>query len=227
MVLGEEDMAQLMADIHEAEGVMDQNYSIYRTDSTRMRLRQAVYAKHGVTQAEMDSSLAWYGYNIDKYTNVYDRVLEILDKRLKGVRAQGSELQRTGVGMEVEGDTAVVWRSYTPFFFSPRFERQIVSAELARDHYWRHGDRYELRYKTLGATNAVNAYMVARYGHDSIASRNSRGSSDGWHTMTLDTDTVREAQSVVMELRYAAPEGAPGVTAIDSVTITRIHRGAQ
>lgn len=223
MVLGQEDMAQLMADLHEAEGVVDQNYTVYRTDSTKLRLRQAVYVKHGVTQAEVDSSLAWYGYNIERYTKVYDRVLEILEKRLKSVRSQGGEASRPDMTFAVEGDSAVVWRTYTPLLFSPRMERQLVNTSLQRDQYWREGDRYVLRFKSVGASEPMMARVTVNYGSDSTATKMWQGEMDGWHTLTVDTDTATMAQSVVMELRYAAPQSSRGLAAIDSVTLTRIR----
>lgn len=223
MVLGQEDMAQLMADLHEAEGVVDQNYSAYRTDSSKRQLRQAVYVKHGVTQAQVDSSLAWYGYNIERYSKVYDRVLEILNKRLKSVKSHGSDDSKPEMNFAVEGDSAVVWSTYAPLLFSPRMERQLVSTMLQRDQYWRHGDRYVLRYKTVGTLTPVLSRLTVTYANDSTATRLSQGSRETWHTLTLDTDTAAIPQSVVMELRYAAPEGLGGIAAIDSVTITRIR----
>lgn len=226
MVLGQEDMAQLMADLHEAEGLVDQNYTVYRSDSSKLRLRQAVYVKHGVTQAEVDSSLAWYGYNIERYTKVYDRVLEILEKRLKSVRSQGGEASRPDMTFAVEGDSAVVWRTYTPLLFSPRMERELVNTSLQRDQYWREGDRYVLRFKSVGASEPMMARVTVNYARDSTATRMWQGEMDGWHTLTVDTDTAIMAQSVVMELRYAAPRDTRGIAAIDSVTLTRIRTRA-
>lgn len=223
MVLSEEDMAQLMADVHEAEGVIDQNYNAYREDSAKLRLRQAVYVKHGVTQAEVDSSLAWYGYNIEKYAKVYDRVLEILDKRLKNVRSQAGEASKPEMNFAVEGDSAVVWRTYNPIFFTPRMEREMVSTMLQRDQYWRAADSYQLRYKSLGATKGVMARITLNYSGDSTATQVMRGSMDGWHTMVVNTDTAAIPQSVVLELRYSPAPGTETIAAIDSVTLVRVR----
>lgn len=80
-VLSDKEMAELMADIHLSESYISSSGSAYLTDSACKALRQAILRDHGVTEAQLDSTLAWYGRNIDKYPKLYDRVAKILEKR--------------------------------------------------------------------------------------------------------------------------------------------------
>ena len=80
-VLEQEEMAQLMADIHMGEALVDFNYSTYPNDSTRKMLKQSIYAAHKVTAEEVAPSLEWYGKHIEDYITVYDRTLEIIQQR--------------------------------------------------------------------------------------------------------------------------------------------------
>ena len=96
-VIPPDEMSELLADRHIAEAVVDYNGPQWRTDSQRIALRDAVYLRHGVTQADVDTSLDWYGHNIGRYMEVYDRTIEILESRITGsdarVRAEQSAIR--------------------------------------------------------------------------------------------------------------------------------------
>ena len=94
-VIKPDDMASLLVDIHKGEGVVDLNSSAYRSDSARKVLKQSIYMRHGVTAEQVDTSLVWYGHNIEKYIEVYDKVIAQLEKELKDadVAASGEKVQ--------------------------------------------------------------------------------------------------------------------------------------
>lgn len=55
-IIQPDEMAELMADIHTAESVVEMNYSTYPNDSAREELKRAILEKHGITQADLDTS---------------------------------------------------------------------------------------------------------------------------------------------------------------------------
>lgn len=221
MVLDQKEMASLLADLYEAEGMADQNYKEYQSDTARRALRQSVYAKHGVNQETMDSSLAWYGYHMDQYIQVYDRTLEILEKRM-------SSLPKTDPGdngptLAVEGDTATVWRSKQVEIFSPRLERRFISTHLLRDRYWQDGDSYQLLFKSVRTKGPVEATLTAVYSDGTNRSETQRFSGVGWQNMRMETDTTRTLSQVLMSLYYDPSAQTAPVAAIDSISLVRTH----
>ncbi len=66
-IIQPEEMAQLLADIHTGESVAEQNYGEFCNDSTKRILKQSIYARHGVSEEIVDSSLMWYGHNLERY----------------------------------------------------------------------------------------------------------------------------------------------------------------
>ena len=100
-VIPPDEMSELLADRHIAEAVVDYNGPQWRTDSQRIALRDAVYLRHGVTQADVDTSLDWYGHNIGRYMEVYDRTIEILESRITGSDARVRAEQVTIAGDHV------------------------------------------------------------------------------------------------------------------------------
>ena len=79
MVLSEDDMIDLLTDIHKSEAIIEMSPQNYRGDSIKAVVRQSVFAKHNVTQEEFDSSIVWYGHNVGTYIKIYDGVIARLD----------------------------------------------------------------------------------------------------------------------------------------------------
>ncbi|MDE7402899.1 MAG: DUF4296 domain-containing protein [Muribaculaceae bacterium] len=78
-VLSDKEMASLTADLELAEGYMAVN-SI-SDDRTRIALTDYVIAKHGLTRAEFDTTMSWYGRNMDAYSDMLKLASKELEQR--------------------------------------------------------------------------------------------------------------------------------------------------
>ena len=76
-VLSEKDMASLMADMELADAYI-MGRREFSEDSMRRLLHESVLERHGVTNAQMDSSMKWYGENLDIYVEVQEKVIDKL-----------------------------------------------------------------------------------------------------------------------------------------------------
>lgn len=219
-VLSTHDMAQVLADIHEAEGVIEQDYNNYKGDSSKIALKQSVYLKHGIDAATMDTSLAWYGYHMDKYQEVYDEVIDILGKRLAGIKVSPGQSIDGGAYGNVEGDSAIVWKDFQPRYFHSRFFNKPFTAVLSRDRYWEDGDEYNLRFHTTDNRGPVEVTAAILYGDDTNDMVHRQYGAEGWHNLKVTIDTAKFASKIIFSISYR-PQPHNNVTAIDSVTIMR------
>lgn len=86
-VLSDKDAASLLADLHIAdaygtlEGAVPTSVQTEEQDSDRRVLRQGIMRNHGVSEAQFDTTLGWYGHNLDKYEDMYELVLENITAR--------------------------------------------------------------------------------------------------------------------------------------------------
>lgn len=80
-ILGEKEMIDLLTDIELAEAY-NSSESVGRHSIKRDRLIESVLEKHGVTHEELDSTLSYYGRNMDEYYELYTQVE-------RNLRAQG------------------------------------------------------------------------------------------------------------------------------------------
>lgn len=91
-VLSEDKMVSLMVDMEITEAYVNSQMSSGNKD--RVEIGRQVLAKHGVTPEQLDTTLAWYGRNVDKYSALFDKVdKEINKRRLKYTKTPETTLK--------------------------------------------------------------------------------------------------------------------------------------
>jgi len=81
-IIPERKMQQIVTDMHLAEEIINSEPSYYGSYKEKQALYQSVFDKHRVTEARYDSSLIWYGKNLDVYMQVYNMALAEVNKRI-------------------------------------------------------------------------------------------------------------------------------------------------
>lgn len=84
-ILSEKQMQAVQVDMQLAQAMVNMNTKAFPDNATKEALYQSIFRKHHITQAVYDSSLVWYGRNLDIYMKVYERVLKDLDERQKAL----------------------------------------------------------------------------------------------------------------------------------------------
>lgn len=202
-VLSENDMVDLLADIELAE-------AYYNTTAgpgsgiTREMLIESVLQKHGVTHAELDSTMAYYGRNIDDYYALYEKVETKLRKRSN----EGTDEQT-----RQEDD---IW-PYSRFAsFLPNQTSDGIVFSMGADEI-QPGNTLEWAMR-LTSTEGVELMLGVDYadGGSSLIKKNSSGTRT--LQINLQTDTVRQPKRIygVMKL----PERARPVWA-DSIRLIK------
>lgn len=219
-------MASLLADMEIGESVVESDPSSWRSDSLKMVLRQSIYERHGVTSEEVDSSLAWYGAHVEKMPEVYDRVIEILDKRVREAREAGVGKIDIASASPVtqDGDSVDIWPLDRTWMFSPRRRAaDIITFAIERDRNFETGDSYVLRYRLSGGDASTRATLAAQYSSgisDYVVSSSS--AARGWQNLTLSVDSATTTSSVFGAIAVT-PSGR-GAVIVDSVSLVRLHQ---
>lgn len=81
-ILSEEKMVELLVDTHLIDAILsaDNSRSEVKRDKA-LFYYPSVLEKHGVTKAQMDSSIAWYMRNPALYNRIYEKVVKNLENR--------------------------------------------------------------------------------------------------------------------------------------------------
>ena len=79
-ILSSRQMRDIMYDLHRVDGMMEVMQLGTGYDETLARYYQSVMDRHGVTQAQFDSSLVWYTDNPALFDKIYPKVMDRLDQ---------------------------------------------------------------------------------------------------------------------------------------------------
>ncbi len=215
-VIAPEEMARLLADIHVGESYTEYHSSTFSTDSAKENLRQSIFRAHGVTEAEVDSSLAWYGHNIPVYNDVYERTVEILEERNKSF----GNLIAAQAMVSFAGDSVDIWTGSRHVDITPRSPAQGLRFDLPADSMMQPGDSYTWRIKVLNTEPnvAVHWSVVAEYADGTVETQANSSYSRTWHVNTFVTDSSR----TITALRALATVDGPAQDfTLDSITFVR------
>lgn len=222
-VIPQEDMALLLADVHTGEAVVEASPSTFTGDSVKRAFKQSIFASHGVTSDQVDHSLRWYGNHMDKYVEVYDRVIEILDTRMEAAQQQagvaGGQQNAYGQMLALEGDSVDVWNQvrFRPFGYGIPSDR--IAFVLNYDPNWERGDVYTLRSKLIGNSRQGNLTVAVDYSDGTSEHFSQAMIGEGWHDISFALDSARSAREIYGAISYDA---APKEKAyIDSITLMR------
>lgn len=213
-VIQPEEMAQLMADVHTGEAMLEMNRQDYHSDSMKLVLRQSIYARHGVTAAEVDSSFGWYGRNITYYMDVYDRTIEILENRL----IESGNRIAADAALSIAGDSVDVWAGPRMLRITDHMPSNTIVFNIKRDNNWQRGDSYTWRSKFFNNTES-RWQIAAEYADGTIDYIEQTAHDDGMRELTFIADSLRDATRIYgfLEIQHRAPTA----TILDSLSLVR------
>ena len=208
-------MAQLLADLHTGEAVVDANRRNYPQERDRAALKEAIYDKYGVSGEEVDSSLAWYGRNIRKYVEVCDKSIEILEHRM----IQSGNRLAAANALAVSGDSVDIWPYPRFIHVSPRGATRSLTFNFSHDENWDSGDIYTWRAKFANTSGTTNWGIVTEYADGKTETLHASFAGDGWQEITFFTDTVQPAARIYGYLTLSGKNADDAF--IDSMGIVR------
>lgn len=176
-VLSESKMERVLYDYHLAQGMAetipyDENGSI---EQQRYEYQQAVFRKHGITEEEFETSLAYYCSDLTAMNRIYTHLADRLQREADalGVVTGPKDIYQD---LSAEGDTANVWRDRLFFVIKSQVMDNLQTWEQDCDSTWLPGDDVLWRFNLLKVaknhqTDGTYADLVIHYTNDSVRSQ--------------------------------------------------------
>ncbi|WP_080904817.1 DUF4296 domain-containing protein [Parabacteroides sp. Marseille-P3160] len=121
-ILSQKKMKEVTLDIKLAEAMIEADYNAYTDYSRREALYRSVFEKHKITEAVYDSSLIWYGENLEVYMEIYNQLGNELDGKIKEMGDIKPEKE-----MPVSpNDSIDIWPLRRLYTFTPDHPRLIA-----------------------------------------------------------------------------------------------------
>ncbi|MCI6618123.1 MAG: DUF4296 domain-containing protein [Prevotella sp.] len=167
------EMEDLLYDYHIADG-MAQEVRDDGMGARQIAFRAAVLKKHGVTQADFDSSMIYYMRHADRLHAIYQNISRRLSDEAMIQGATASEVNRFGA-LAANGDTADIWAGEKSIVLMPQVPYNESSFAFTTDSAFHKGDEILLTFKTDfiyqdGMRDGI-AVLAVRFNNDSVASQ--------------------------------------------------------
>lgn len=218
-VISEDRMAELMADIYLGDAVVESEYRTFNNDSLRKVLMQSIYAKHGVTAEQIDTSLYWYGHNIKEYMEVSKLTEELLQARIDEAEKAGGRSDRAPRRTSLDGDSVDVWNGLRTRRNYPGLPSDFITFNITNDKNWERGDRYRLWVKGLNTRRTVTLTMAVDYNDGTTEYSWFTGPAEGLNNLLLVLDSAKIASSLYGAIHYS-PVGDE-ISYLDSIRLVR------
>lgn len=218
-VISEGKMAEIMADIHTGEAVVESNASTFRTDSVKKALLQSICLRHGVTTQDLDTSLYWYGHNLDAYMKVYEKTITILEGRIAETEKAGGKSSDRPRVLSLDGDSVNLWTGAQSVRNSQVNPSDFISFSFNTDKNWERGDRYTVSVVPINTRSPLFLSLAVTYNDGTAEYVTLNQSSEGRKDLTLVLDSAKVATTVYGSIHYAPTAGE--VSYLDSISIVR------
>ena len=194
-VIQPDDMEDILYDYHLADAAADLNSDSSKYYNARL-YQLAVLKKHGVTEAQFDSSMVYYTRHTEKLYAIYEKLV----KRMGGVtESQTPEDGLNRYSMET-GEAANVWNGERCYAFIPKAPYNKHTFVIPVDSSYHKGDRMILEFDAQflyqdGVRDGI-AVISTKLSNDSVITRTMHMSSNMHYSLEVFDDKMLGIQDI-------------------------------
>lgn len=230
-ILSESEMEDVLYDYHLAQSAAEHQGG--DVNKARYIYVQSVFTKHGITEAEFDTSLVWYSAHTVRLQKVYERLNERYDSEMKsmGVGVSESEVY---ANMREYGDTANIWKGNKVIVLQNNPMNCLSTITLKADSTFLPGDNYSLFFRAA-FTNSNHGrsytFLQVHYkdGSSKCEHRMLHGTYDYNIPLPDDINNNNRETDHINITFYYSPEGKDnrGFLCIENPVLARYHKKNQ
>ena len=199
-ILDEDKMVLLMADIQIAEAYDQSGQS--RSDLNGMNremLGRGILMEHGVSVEQMDSTLAWYGRNMDEYAKLYKRIDEELSRQQQAFAKAAGESENSG-------PTADLWPYGRHLVVDKKSYADGIIVNLPATDL-APGDKLTWKMRAKGATSHHMTLGVDYEDGTTGIMKNAAYGSDDWVQASIQTDSLLTVERIfgIVNMEHTVP----------------------
>ncbi|MCD8193654.1 MAG: DUF4296 domain-containing protein [Tannerellaceae bacterium] len=224
-VLSEKKMQSVYLDMQLAEAMINADNKGYADVEKKEALYQSVFRKHKITQAVYDSSLVWYGANLDIFVKVYDRVLKDIAQMQKDLGDIPAD-----PGPASNRDSVNIWNRRPALTFEPGSPFNAVVFDITPEASYLPGSIFVLDLDVWGVNPGMAYYPEVRIHAehaDTTLVVTDRITQDGPHQTVLRSHPTKRVRRVYGMIRMDnADPYAYGKIYVDSIRLMRYNYGS-
>lgn len=224
-VVSDAKMENVLYDYHIAKAMGEE--VPYNEGYKRVLYIESVFKKHGITQADFDSSMVWFTRNPEVLTKIYEKVNTRLKAERDGINhliaLRDNKPKESSPGDSID---VWIWERIQQLTGMPMDNK--LTFTLPSDTNFKDRDtlRWNVRFRFHnGAPDSMYAPVMAMqvvYKNDSIISDLLKVYQSGTETLTLHADTLGEIKEIRGSIYYPAAQATRTLLA-DRISLMRYH----
>ena len=223
-VMSKSEMIDFLTDLHKLDGTLSTKGIGSAQDRENIYYYNALLKKHGVTQANFDSSLVWYSKNPKNFGKIYSQVIENLTDFEKDVR-KGKYNPVDSALLRYSQEN--IWRDQTSYTFTKDSTRNQVEFSIQNSPLqWQ--DKYTLSFtqRISPKDSSISQHVVLRINYvggvsDSVYASTYNDSILRRYTLTLVARKQKRIESVTGKLLGSKRYQGQMEAKIDSIKLIR------
>ena len=135
-------MEDILFDYHVADAMATLEYGENADYNARL-YKLGVLKKHGVTEADFDSSMVYYTRHADRLRSIYENLATRMTNEAMALGADANDVNRYQIA---DGDTANIWSQPRNIVMMTEAPYNVVSFHTEADSSYHKGDRFVMAY---------------------------------------------------------------------------------
>ena len=222
-ILSEKKMQAVQVDMQLAEAMISINNKDFPDNAHKEALYRSIFRKHKITEAQYDSSLVWYGGNLDIYMKVYDRILADLDKRQKDL----GDVQAVALPSS-KSDSIDIWPRRKYLELEPKALFNGVVFEIKPEMNYSSGSSFVLGMNVWGLNDSMRNRPEIRLSvdqGDTILTVNEKVMRDGYHETILKSMPTKQVRRVYGHIFMNNNDSSYYKVFVDSLNLMKYNYG--
>lgn len=225
-ILSDSKMEEVLYDYHIAKAIGEKipQQEKYK----RILYVEDIYKKHGITQADFDTSMVWFSRNPEIIHQIYERV----KNRLKKHKEEIDELlakQENKPSITPEGDSINIWYKQFTYQLTSMPLNNCLAFSIPYDPNFHHKDilKWHINFRFIkekpDSTSAPIMAMQIIYANDSIKSLNRKIKENGSQLICLQNDTIGEFKEIQGFVYYPKQKSLSQTVLLSDISLMRYH----
>lgn len=221
-----DEMEDILFDYHVGMGMAEQAKGNYAYN--KIKFKNEVFKKHGITEAEFDSSMVYYMQHTLLLSDIYKDLQERLGKEAMKYGASEGEVNQY-VTISNSGDTANIWRDSPTAFLMTVAPYNKITFEIPSDSSFYDGDSFVFGLTSTfvyqeGSKDGV--MLVASHYEDTTLVQTGHFTSDGVTQVRLQPHEgkLKSLQGFIYLGRGNSQSESVKMLFISDIQLIRIHR---
>ena len=220
-IIQPEQMEEVLYDYHLS--VSMSNNLDYSENYKKTSYNNYVFQKHGLTQAEFDSSMVWYTRHVEELAAIYSR-LNIRFKDEKQRIGTALEARQTSDFVSLPGDTVESWPYRNLYWLCSTPLNNLITFTIESDSNFHPKDAFlwKANYTFLAKGKATMALNIL-FDNDSVIGQSKLITSSGIDSLYLHTDSTYKIKNINAFIYLMSDSSNISSLLVNDLSLTKYH----